>query len=148
MKLQNWTRFVLTVLTISLFFIPVDGATVSSTASLAKPKGFYERMLEKFCQKHYNELFEDFWGTRKYVAGSLKVERMRINGQRELNIYGTHEFVGRLGYPTYKTKFTANIYESKKTPNDYVITFEKESKNLVTGEPYIESRTKTFHYEE
>ena len=48
----------------------------------------------------------------------------------------------KLGY-----NFKANIYESKKGSNDYVVTFEKESKKIISRKSYTESRTKTFHYE-
>lgn len=139
---------ILMYLMLCVCFISASGTNVSIDGPQAKPKAFYERMLEAFCVQCYDELFEDFWGSRQYVKGSLKVKSMRIGGQREVILFGSHQFQGRLGFPTYNQRFKVNIYESKKTPNEYVITFEKESEYLATGRTYIESRTKTFHYEE
>lgn len=150
-KLRKMTLCkLLSLLVVSMMSISVNGANnlVKNDYSVLKNKGFYERMLEKFCRQYYNELFTDFWGTREYVVGSLTIDYMRIAAQREINVFGMHDFKGRLGYPIYHKKFKANVYESKKTPNEYIITFEKESQNLISGQPYFESRTKTFHYEE
>lgn len=112
-----------------------------------KPKEFYEGLLEKFCQDYYDDLYHDFWGTRSYTHGSLKVDSVRQCGEREVMVYGTHDFEGRLGYPYEGRKFSANIYESKKNDHEYIVTFEKESKDVITRRSYTESRTKTIHYE-
>lgn len=110
-------------------------------------KEFYEGLLEKFCQDYYDELYHDFWGTRSYVPGSLKVDSVRQIGEREVMVYGTHDFEGRFGHNRSDYKYRANVYESKKSTNDYIVTFEKESKKIFTGRSYTESRTKTIHYE-
>lgn len=110
-------------------------------------KEFYEGLLEKFCQDYYDDLYRDFWGTRSYVHGSLKVDSVRQCGEREVMVYGTHDFEGRLGYPYEGRKFSANIYKSKKNDHEYIVTFEKESKKVITRRSYTESRTKTIHYE-
>ena len=62
-------------------------------------------------------------------------------------VYGTHDFEGRFGHDRKDYKYRANVYESKKSTNDYIVTFEKESKKIITKRPYTESRTKTIHYE-
>ena len=110
-------------------------------------KEFYEGLLEKFCQDYYDDLYHDFWGTRSYIPGSLKVDSVRRSGEREVMVYGTHDFEGRFGHDRRGYKYRANIYESKKNTNDYIVTFEKESKKIITKRPYTESRTKTIHYE-
>ena len=110
-------------------------------------KEFYEGLLEKFCQDYYDDLYHDFWGTRSYVHGSLKVDSVRQIGEREVMVYGTHDFEGRFGHNRSDYKYRANVYESKKSTNDYIVTFEKESKKIFTGRSYTESRTKTIHYE-
>lgn len=110
-------------------------------------KEFYEGLLEKFCQDYYDDLYHDFWGTRSYVHGSLKVDSVRQIGEREVMVYGTHDFEGRFGHDRRGYKYRANVYESKKSTNDYIVTFEKESKKIITKRPYTESRTKTIHYE-
>ncbi len=152
-KKQKWngTRF---FIYLSMFLLVASGIEANTiytfhikNTEAQEDIGFYKRMLENFCQKHYKELFTDFWGKREYIDGSLKVESMRIGGQREVNLYGIHNTKGRLGTP-YQRKFKANIYKSMKTPNEYIITFERESKMLVTGESYMEARTKHFYYEE
>lgn len=112
-----------------------------------QPKEFYEGLLEKFCQDYYDDLYHDFWGTRSYVPGSLKVDSVRQIGEREVMVYGTHDFEGRFGHDRKDYKYRANVYESKKSTNDYIVTFEKESKKIITKRPYTESRTKTIHYE-
>ena len=110
-------------------------------------KEFYEGLLEQFCQEYYDDLYHDFWGTRSYVHGSLKVDSVRQIGEREVMVYGTHDFEGRFGHDRKDYKYRANVYESKKSTNDYIVTFEKESKKIITKRPYTESRTKTIHYE-
>ena len=112
-----------------------------------KSQEFYEGMLEQFCQKNYNELYHDFWGTRKYVSNSLTVDSIRPCGEREVTVYGKHDFIGRYGKPREGYHFEANVYEAKKGSNDYIITFEKQSKKIITKKSYKESRTKAFHYE-
>ena len=108
---------------------------------------FYEGLLEKFCQDYYDDLYHDFWGTRSYIKGSLKVDSVYQVGEREVMVYGTHDFEGRLGHPYEGRKFSANIYESKKNNHEYIVTFEKESKKIISRRSYTESRTKTMHYE-
>ena len=110
-------------------------------------KEFYEGLLEKFCQDYYDDLYHDYWGTRSYVHGSLKVDSVHQSGEREVMVYGTHDFEGRLGHIYRGYKFRANVYESKKSTHDYIITFEKESKKIISRRSYSESRTKTIHYE-
>ena len=110
-------------------------------------KEFYEGLLEQFCQDYYDDLYHDFWGTRSYVHGSLKVDSVRQIGEREVMVYGTHTFEGRTGRKRKDYNYRANVYESKKSTNDYIVTFEKESKKIFTGRSYTESRTKTIHYE-
>lgn len=112
-----------------------------------KPTEFYEGLLEQFCLENYNSLYRDFWGTRKYVQGSLRIDSLRSCGEREVMVYGKHSFVGRFGAAHLDYQFKANIYESKKGTNDYIVTFEKQSKEAIRDRFYTESRTKTFHYE-
>ena len=119
----------------------------SDNSDTIKSKEFYKGMLEHFCQKNYNELYHDFWGTREYVKNSLTVDSIRSCGEREVMVYGKHDFKGRLGNLREGYKFEANVYESKKGSNDYIITFEKQSKKIITKRSYKESRTKAFHYE-
>jgi len=113
-----------------------------------KSKEFYEGLLEEFCQNYYNDLYHDFWGTRKYVKGSLVVDSIRACGEREVTVYGKHDFEGRLGHPYEGYHFEANVYESKNNSHDYIVTFEKESRKIISHKSYTESRTKTIHYEE
>lgn len=120
---------------------------LSGDSDSIKAKEFYEGLLEQFCQKNYNNLYHDFWGTRKYVSNSLKIDSIRPCGEREVMVYGKHDFVGRFGEPYDSLRFEANVYESKKGSNDYIVTFEKESRRYFTGKSYKESRTKAFHYE-
>ena len=110
-------------------------------------KEFYEGLLEQFCQDYYDDLYHDFWGTRSYVHGSLKVDSVRQIGEREVMVYGTHTFEGRTGRERKDYNYRANVYESKKSTNEYIVTFEKESKKIITGRSFTESRTKTIHYE-
>lgn len=119
----------------------------SDDSDSIKSKEFYEGMLEQFCQKNYNDLYHDFWGTRKYVSNSLTVDSIRPCGEREITVYGKHDFIGRFGKLREGYKYEANVYESKKGSNDYIITFEKQSKKIITKKSYKESRTKAFHYE-
>lgn len=112
-----------------------------------KSKEFYEGLLEQFCQEYYDDLYHDFWGTRSYVNGSLKVDSVRLCGEREVEVFGTHDFEGRLGHVYKGRKYSANICESKKNKNEYIVTFEKESKKIISRRSYTESRTKTIHYE-
>lgn len=112
-----------------------------------RPKEFYEGLLEQFCIENYDQLYHDFWGTRKYVEGSLIVDSLHSCGEREVMVYGKHSFDGRFGDRHNGYKFVANIYETKKGSNDYIVTFEKQSKKVISGRSYTESRTKTFHYE-
>ena len=112
-----------------------------------KPKEFYEGLLEKFCQDYYDDLYHDFWGVRSYVPGSLKVDSVRQSDEREVMVYGTHDFEGRVGHVYKGRKYSANVYESKKNSHEYIVTFEKESKKIISRRSYTESRTKTIHYE-
>ena len=112
-----------------------------------KSKEFYKGLLEQFCRENYDNLYHDIWGTRRYVQNSLRVDSIHSCGEREVMVYGKHSFDGRLGDRHNDYKFEANIYESKKGSNDYVVTFEKESKKIISRKSYTESRTKTFHYE-
>lgn len=112
-----------------------------------KPKEFYEGLLEQFCRENYDQLYHDVWGTRRYVQNSLRVDSIRPCGEREVMVYGKHDFEGRLRNTHYGYGFKANIYESKKGSKDYIVTFEKESKKIISRKSYTESRTKTFHYE-
>lgn len=121
---------------------------ISSNADDIKSPDFYERMLEKFCQQHFDSLYEDIWGTREYVDNSLTVDSVCPAGEREVNVFGMHDYMGRLGWPKYHREFVANIYETKKHSNEYIITFEKQSKRHISRRTYKESRTKSFHYEE
>ncbi len=120
---------------------------ISDKSDAAKSKEYYEGLLEQFCQTYYDDLYRDFWGTRQYVQGSLVVDSIRPCGVREVMVYGKHDFTGRIGNLYEGYDFKANIYESKKGSNDYIVTFEKESKKIISGKFYTESRTKTFHYE-
>lgn len=116
-----------------------------------KPIDFYERMLDKFCQEHYDNLFKDFWGTRHYVAGSLKVDSVvKVKDkEREVYVYGKHDFNGRHNIHNYDDRdFSANVYETAKHSNEYIITFEKVGKKLISKKEYKETRTKHFYYEE
>ena len=117
-----------------------DSETIDSEA-------FYQGLLEQFCRDNYDDLFRDFWGTREYVHNSLTVDSIRPCGEREVIVYGKHCFVGRTDRFRKDYLFKSNVYESKKTPHDYIVTFEKESKRLITKKSYYESRTKNFHYE-
>lgn len=128
--------------------VGVAALGLSDNSDSVKSKEYYEGLLEQFCQTYYNDLYHDFWGTRKYVAGSLKADSIRSCGEREVMIYGKHDFKGRFGKLYEGYHFQANIYESKKGSNDYIVTFEKESRKKLSGKSYIESRTKSFHYEE
>ena len=119
----------------------------SDDSDSLKSKEFYAGLLELFCQNYYNDLYHDFWGTRKYVQGSLIVDSVRPSGENEVMVYGKHDFKGRAGRLRRGYHFEANVYESKKNSHDYIITFEKESKKLISGKSYTESRTKTIHYE-
>ena len=112
-----------------------------------EPKEFYEGMMEQFCLTYYDDLYHDFWGTRKYIPGSMRVDSISPCGVREVMIYGKHDFEGRVGNLHRGYKFSANVYESKKGSHDYIVTFEKESKKIISGKSYTESRTKTLHYE-
>ena len=112
-----------------------------------QPKEFYEGLLEKFCQDYYDDLYHDYWGTRSYVHGSLTVDSVCQSAEREVIVYGTHDFKGRFGHVYRGYKYRANVYESKKSSSEYIVTFEKESKKIISGRSYTESRTKTIHYE-
>ena len=113
-----------------------------------KDTPYYERMLDKFCKQNYDELFKDLVGKRKYVAGSLKVDSVVKISNREVKVYGKHDFEGRTGKDHSDRAFEANIYETKDKPNEYNVSFKKEGKRLVTGKPYSETRSKIFIYEE
>lgn len=119
----------------------------SGDSDTVMTKDFYEKLLDQFCKRHYDNLYHDFWGTRNYVKGSLVVDSIRPCGEREVMVYGKHDFKGRLGKPHEGYNFKANVYESKKGSHDYIVTFEKESKKIISGKSYTESRTKNFHYE-
>ena len=103
----------------------------SDASDSVKIKEFYEGLLEQFCQENYNEMYHDFWGTRKYVQNSLRVDSVRSCGEREVTVYGKHDFIGRWGKPREGYEFEANVYESKKGSNDYIVTFEKQSKKII-----------------
>ena len=148
-RLRNWTFYILMTMqlaacgnncgiNITRFFDDSDDL---------QSKEFYEGLLEQFCQDYYDDLYHDFWGTRSYVHGSLKVDSVRQIGEREVMVYGTHSFEGRFGHDRNNYKYRANVYESRKSTNDYIVTFEKESKKIISGRSYTESRTKTIHYE-
>ena len=98
-------------------------ATILDT--VLKDNAYYERMLDKFCQQNYNDLFN-----------------------REVKVYGKHDFEGRTGKDHSDRLFEANIFETKNKPNEYVVTFKKEGKKLVTGKPFSETRSTTYIYEE
>ncbi len=121
---------------------------VSDAVKKLKDSDYYARMLDKFCQQHYNDLFKDLIGKRKYVAGSLKVDSIVNLSDREVKVYGTHDFEGRTGKDYSDRNFEASIFETKENPNEYNVSFKKEGKRLVTGKSYSESRSKTFIYEE
>ncbi len=121
-------------------------ATILDT--VLKDNAYYERMLDKFCQQNYNDLFKDLIGKRKYVAGSLKVDSVASISDREVKVYGKHDFEGRTGKDHSDRLFEANIFETKNKPNEYVVTFKKEGKKLVTGKPFSETRSTTYIYEE
>ena len=113
----------------------------------SKPNSFYVEMLEQFCQDYYSVLYHDLWGTRTYVPGTLQVDSITRDSDKEVTIYGIHDFKGRMGKVWKGAHFKANIYESKQSNNEYIITFEKESQRIFSGKKYTESRTKTIHYE-
>lgn len=140
------------LLLLPLFWSCNNGSGISidffDDADAVKSDEFYEGLMEQFCQEFYDDLYHDFWGTRKYIQGSLKVDSVRSCGEREVIVYGKHDFEGRLGHVRRGYRFEANVYESKKNSHDYIVTFEKESKKIISGKSYKESRTKTIHYEE
>ena len=152
-KIQIWFRYTTVCLLLPMLFVACGnngGANILgffNSANDVQSKEFYEGLLEKFCQDYYDDLYHDFWGTRSYVNGSLRVDSVRQCGEREVMVYGTHDFIGRLGYPYEGHKFSANIYESKKNDHEYIVTFEKESREFFTKRSYTESRTKTIRYE-
>jgi len=113
-----------------------------------KSNEYYSRFLDKFCQQNYDELFKDLIGKRKYVAGSISIDSVVSVNDREVKVYGKHDFEGRTGKDHSDRLFEANIFETKNNPNEYVVTFKKEGKKIITGKPYSESRSKTYIYEE
>lgn len=145
-------KFVIAASCLLLLFAACGNSGINITGFFddsddVQSKEFYEGLLEKFCQDYYDDLYHDFWGTRSYAPGSLKVDSVRQSGEREVMVYGTHDFKGRFGHDRSGYKYRANVYESKKSTNDYIVTFEKESKKIISGRSYTESRTKTIHYE-
>lgn len=148
-RLCNWAFFLL----MTMKFVSCDnngGINITGffdDTDEVLPQEFYGGLLESFCQDYYDDLYRDHWGTRSYVHGSLKVDSIRQNGEREVTVYGTHDFEGRFGHVYRGYKYRANVYESKKNTNDYIVTFEKESKKIISRRSYTESRTKTIHYE-
>ncbi len=123
-----------------------ESSDITNTTDTKSPE-FYGRMLEHFCQDHFDDLFEDIWGKREYFANTLTVDSVSYAGEREVNVFGELQFEGRAGKDR-QCKFDANIYEKEKQSNEYIITFRKHSKKLISKKEYIESRTKTYHYEE
>ena len=114
------------------------------------PDAFYERLLEQFCQDHFDELYEDIWGTRSYVPGSLRVNSVQRVDNGEVDVYGTFDFKGRdiaLNQDHSGYRFEANVYESDT--HIFNVTFKKESRTFITGSVYWEKRTKKgFYYKE
>lgn len=109
---------------------------------------FYKDFLEQFCREHYTDLFRDFTGKRNYVENSLRIDSIRRESQREVTVFGKHDFKGRIiGLSHEEYLFEANIYESKKVADDFIVTFKKESRRLISGKTYWETGTKTVHYE-
>ena len=123
------------------------GIQISEDINKLKNNDYYERFLDKFCQQNYDELFKDLMGKRKYVAGSLKVDSVQTVNDREVKVFGKHDFEGRTGKDHSDRNFEANILETKDKPNEYIVSFKKEGKTLI-GKKYSESRSKTYVYEE
>ena len=125
-KIQIWFRYTTVCLLLPMLFVACGnngGANILgffNSANDVQSKEFYEGLLEKFCQDYYDDLYHDFWGTRSYVNGSLKVDSVRQCGEREVVVYGTHDFEGRLGHVYKGRKYSANIYESKKNDHEYL----------------------------
>ena len=142
---------ILFCLCVCMLLVACDSNTniIPFLSSDVKSEEFYQHMLEQFCQEHYDNLYKDFWGKRKYQAGSLRIDSVRPIGEREVNVYGKHDFNGRIiGLKHPNREFKANILETKNNSHEYIITFEKESKKIISGKPYREARTKKFYYEE
>ena len=152
-KVRNWFSLTACYLILSVLFVACGNNGGMNILGIfdgsddVQTKEFYEGLLEKFCRDYYDDLYHDFWGTRSYVYGSLKVDSVRQCGEREVVVYGTHDFEGRFGHIYKGYKYSANIYESKKNNHEYIVTFEKESKKIISRKSYTESRTKTINYE-
>lgn len=114
------------------------------SVELQKPErsnAFYERMLEEFCQRYYNDCFDG----RSYIRNSLVV--LERKGEETTHIYGKHSYEGRYGRRYSNAEFMATIEEED---NGYFkVTFTKESApDMFHNETYQESGTRTMHYSE
>lgn len=106
-----------------------------------RTKGFYERLLERFCQHHYNSCFDNVNYKQNslyitYFDISENLKYVRINGYHSYRGWSSHNDVA----------FDATIEE--KEDNYFEVTFRKDIEYAFDSRNGSESGTRTIYYDE
>ena len=109
----------------------------------ARSEGFYERLLETFCQDYYNDCFSK----TSYKSNSLRITDINIVRREtnldEVTVHGIHSSGGLRGHNDIK--FTAMITEKE---NDYFEVFFLKDKYVLGKVIGEESGTRNMSYTE
>lgn len=123
--------------------VPTKDVTEDVAVKPPRTENFYERMLETFCQRYYNDCFS----RSKYKSHSLRISNIDIRRDDQdldyVEASGYHSCGGLHGHND--VQFEAFIIEKE---NDYFeVTFKKDKYLLgkIIGD---ESGTRTMHYVE
>ena len=104
-----------------------------------KTEGFYERLLENFCQRCYNDCFDNI----NYKEYSLRIKSFSVVNT-EAYIQGVHTYSG---WSTHKdVEFTAVVKE--KEEDYYEVFFCKDVEYLLDEENGKEAATRNIYYKE
>lgn len=108
-----------------------------------RTEGFYERLLENFCQRYYKDCFNI-----DYKENSLRINQFSVVNSEtyitEAYIQGVHSYSG---WSSHKdVKFTAVVKE--KEENYFEVFFCKEVEYLFDDENGKEAATRNMSYTE
>ena len=144
--------------------IELSGKEMEALLTLPKTKAFYTGLLESFFQQHYSECFKGstykegtcsviklvFSGEEASEEGDSAATAKEVtkkgatsDGQDEVEVVGTHTYVGPAGYDVTGQKFKAIISIAEEGFN---IDLYRESTQILTSKSFWEQGAGNFIY--